>query len=105
MELIIKNRKIKINKMEGLLSKFRGLKFVLNPIDEGYRFKSRYANTYLLCQKVDIIMTDKDNKILYIYEKVKTEKIIFPKPKVFYTYFLPLNTGHYFKKGDTLKLK
>lgn len=105
MELKVNNRKLKINTIDTFFKKFRGLKFVLQPIKEGYRFKSKYANTYLLCQRVDIIMTDKNNIILHLYENVKTEKIILLKRKVTYTYFLPLHTSKHFKVGDTLHIK
>lgn len=105
MKLIINKNTINIFPLNGLINKFKGLKFVLKPIKDGYRFKSRYANTYLLCQRVDIIMTDKDNNILFIYNNVKSETFIFPKRKVYYTYFLPANTCKDLKTGEILNIK
>lgn len=105
MKLKVGNKKLEVNTLDTIFQKFRGLKFVLQPIQEGYRFKSKYANTYFLCQRVDIIMTNKENTILRLYENVKTEKIIFPKRKVTYTYFLPPHTCEHFQIGDTLSIK
>lgn len=105
MYLMINKKKMPIICYNRFLEKFKGLKFVLKPIDSAYRFCSKYANTYLLCQRVDIIMTDIDNKVLYKYTNIKSEKIILPKRKVFYTYFLPVGTCDFFKVGDILKIK
>lgn len=105
MELKINNKSIEIINISSVFDKFKGLKFVLEPIEEIYRFKSKYANTYFLCQKVDIIMTDKEQNILFIYKKVKSEKIILPKKKVYYTYFLPVGISDNFKIGDRLNIK
>ena len=105
MELKVNNKKLEIHTLDTIFFFFLGLKFVLQPIKEGYRFKSKYANTYLLCQRVDIMMTDRNNTILHLYENVKTEKIILPKWKVTYTYFLPLHTSKHFQIGDTLNIK
>lgn len=105
MKLITNKNKIDIVIINGIINKFKGLKFILKPLKEGYRFRSKYANTYLLCQKVDIIMTDKTDTILYMYNNVKSEKIIFPKRKVYYTYFLPTGTNQSLKVGQKLNLK
>ncbi len=105
MYLKVKNKKIKIIQPQGFWNRFKGLKFVLEPIDYGLRFtKKKFVTTNFLCQKIDIILTDKDDKILYIYEKMKTEKYIFPKRKVYNVYFLPLNTAKNFKLNEKLNL-
>ena len=41
-------------------------------------------------QPIDIIMTDKNNTVLYSFKHVKKNKIII-KPKVYYTYEFPNN--------------
>ena len=50
-------------------------------------------------------MTDKDNKILYLYPNLKSEKFIFFKRKVYNVYILPLNTIKYLEKGKLLKIE
>ena len=44
-------------------------------------------------QNIDVIMTDKRNHILYIYENIKPNHIIFPKKDVYYTYELSHNSA------------
>ena len=105
MYLQVKKKKIKIIELKGFSHRFKGLKFVLEPIDYGVRFsKKKCVTTNFLCQKIDIVLTDKDENILYIYENMKTEKYIFPKRKVYNVYFLPLNTAKNLKINTKLKI-
>ena len=77
----------------------------LDKIDFGIKIpKKKSASTYLFCQRVDICFTDKDDKILYLYENVKTEKRFF-KFKAYNVYYLPLNTCSELKIGDKLNVK
>ena len=106
MKVKVGNKKLDVNLIYGFFQKFKSLKFVLTPIDEVYLFANcRHFNTYFFCQKVDIIMTDVNNQILYMYPKMKTEKRTGYKRKVHNTYVFPLNSCQYFKIGDTLDIK
>jgi len=51
---------------------------------------------------IDVYMTDKNNKILYIYKNLKPGRIILPKKNVYYTYETPLNYYDY-KLNDYIK--
>ncbi len=105
MYLQVKNKKIKLIEQVGFWNRFKGLKFVLEPIDYGLRFsKKKFVTTNFLCQRIDIVLTDKEDNILYIYEKMKTEKYILPRRKVYHVYFLPLNTAKDLKTGTKLKI-
>ena len=104
MKLIINKKKINIVEKNNFFEKLKGIKFILEPIKDAYRFKSHYANTYFLFQGVDIIMTDENNKVLYIYPNCKTEKLIFPKFNVKYVYFLPLETTKDLEINQILKI-
>lgn len=104
MKLIINKKKLNIVEKNSFFEKLKGIKFVLEPIKDAYRFKSHYANTYFLFQRVDIIMTDENNKVLYIYPNCKTEKLIFPKFNVKYVYFLPLETTKDLEINQILKI-
>ena len=48
-------------------------------------------------------MTDKDNKILYMYPSLKSERKIYPKNGVYYTYVFPDRSTSKLKVGDKLK--
>lgn len=43
-------------------------------------------HTFFMFQNIDVIMTDKNNKILYYYNNLKPNKIVLPKKNVYYTY-------------------
>ena len=86
--------------------RLKGLMFVLEPIQTGIRFPHcNSIHTYFMCQRIDIIMTDKDHKIIKMYPNFKSEKIILPKRKVYYTYELPLSTCQLFTIGETISIK
>lgn len=105
MYLKLQKKKIEIHSLTRFWDRFKGLKFYFEPLEHGVHFpKKRWVTTNFLCQRIDIIMTDKNNQILYLYENFKSEKYIFLKLKVHHTYFFPLNTACHFKKGDSLPI-
>ncbi len=105
MYIKLKGKKIIVRELTKFKDRFISYKFKLEPIKEGLCFpKKRWFSTYLYCQRVDVIMTDKDNKILYMYQNLKSEKIIFFKKSVYYTYIFPSNTANDLKVGDKLKI-
>lgn len=105
--MYIKCGKIKVyfEDEKKFFKRLKGFMFRLEPIDKGKRFpKCRSIHTYFMFQRIDIIMTDKDNKILYMYPSFGSERIIFPKKKVYYTYEFPIGVCDYYKVGDVLKI-
>ena len=105
MYLQVKRKKIKIIELTKFWERFKGFKFYLEPITYGLKFpKKRFITTNFLCQRIDIVQTDKEDNILYMFENVKSEKYIFPKKKVYNTYFLPLNTIKNLKLNTKLKI-
>lgn len=104
MHIKIKNKKINIIEYTKLIDRFKSLKFVLDKIDYGIKIPNKKkATTYFFCQPVDICFTDKEDKILYTYEKVKSEKRII-KLKANNIYYLPLGTCKELQVGDKLKI-
>lgn len=105
MYIKVKNRKVKLIEANTFWERLKGLKFVLGPLKYGVRFpKKKSSNTNFLFEKVDIILTDKDEKILFMIEKLGTEKKIRRKKGVYNTYFVPVGTIKDLKVGDTLNL-
>lgn len=97
------NRKIEVIEFTGFWERLRGLKFSFDELDYVIKFpKKKLVSTIFHCQKIDIVMTGNDNKILYLYSNVKSEKYFLPKFKVRDMYFLPLGTAKEFKVGDAL---
>lgn len=98
--------KIKFRTVTKFFDRFKSFRFYLYQVEEGLCFpKKKMINTYFICQKLDIIVTDKENKILAIYPSIKTEKIIRPRLKAYYIYLLPLGSSKGLKKNDILKIK
>ncbi|MBQ2640308.1 MAG: hypothetical protein IJF92_06090 [Bacilli bacterium] len=105
MYLKINKRKYKIVELTKFRERFKGLKFKLEKIDYIIKFPhKKFVSTDFICQKIDIILTDKDEKILYIYEDFPSEKYIFPKRKVYNVYFLPVGLSKNFKVNDILNI-
>ena len=65
--------------------------------------KCNSIHTFFMKKNIDVIMTDKDYKILYIFNNLKPNKIILPKKGVFYTFELPANKFK-FNLNEKLKL-
>ena len=94
MILRYNNKEIKLVECKSFYSRFKGFMFEKN-IDRALLFnKCNSVHTFFMKNNIDIIMCDKDNIILYIYNNVNKNKIIWPKKKVSKVYELPVN---YFK--------
>lgn len=105
MYIVINGIKIPFKDCITFKDRFKGYKFKLDTIIEGLRYPhKRSISTYFMCQNIDIIMTDKNNVIKKIYPNIKSEKIIFPKKHVYYTYLLPTGCSDYLKINDTLQI-
>lgn len=106
MKLIVKNKNIKLKEMNTFYLRFKGLMLKKN-IKESVIFKTNSIHTMFCLEPIDIIMTDKDFNILYIYPNFKPFKIILPKKRVNYTIELPKNTIKKLdiKEKDKLKIE
>lgn len=105
MNLQIKNKKIEVIEYNKFKDRIKSLKFVLEPIDNGIKIpNTRIINTYFFCQRIDICVTDKEDKIILLYENVKSEKLKFLWKK-YNLYYLPLDTAKELKLGEKIKEK
>ena len=106
MYLMCNKYKIKIEDCTTFQKRLIGFMFKKKKITEGKRFpKCNSIHTFFMLQKIDVIMTDKDNKIIKIYSNLKPWKIILPKKNIYYTYELPLGTCNNYKINNILKTK
>ena len=104
MYLKINNKKIKVIELRKFTERFRGLKFVFEKIDYALYFPNKsFINTNFLCQNIDIVLTDKANKIIFLKENVSSEKYIY-KFKARNIYFLPLETAKYLEIGEKIPI-
>lgn len=65
--------------------------------------KCNSVHTFFMRNPIDIYMTDKSYKILFIFKNVKPYKIILPKKNVFYTIETKINKYNY-QVNDILDL-
>ena len=107
MEKYIKNgnKKIKFKTVTKFTDRLKGFRFYLYPIKEGLCYpKKKMINTYFVCQKLDIVVTDKENNILAIYPSIRTECFIRPRLKAYYIYLLPAKSTTHLKVNTKLKI-
>lgn len=92
MKIYIKQKSIPIKIYKNPFLKALGLMGKKN-IKEGIVLvHCNSIHTFFMRQNIDVIMTDKNYKILYIYRNLKKNKIIWPKKKVYYTFELSKGT-------------
>ena len=101
----INNTKIKYRIVTRFIDRLKGYRMYLYPIKEGLCYpKKKMINTYFNCQRIDIVVTDKENNILAIYNNIKSEKFIRPRLKAYYIYLLPAKSTNHLKVNTKLKI-
>ena len=104
MYIIKDNNKINIKICNKFINRLIGLMFKKN-FDHGLCFpKCNSIHTFFMFEYIDVIMTDKNYNILYIYKNLKPNKIILPKKNVYYTFELPINKFN-FEINEKLTVK
>ena len=104
MEIIKNKNCIKVKMCSNFLSRLKGFMFNKN-INICLCFpKCNSIHTFFMLKPIDVIMTDKDYKIIYIFKNLKPYKFILPKKNVFYTFELPIDTFE-FKLNEKIKFE
>ena len=89
MYVLIGRKKYDLVDCVDFYSRFQGLMFTKS-FDYCMRFgRCRSIHTFFMKTNIDVIMTDKDDNVLYIFKCVKPWKVILPKKGVYNTYELP----------------
>lgn len=97
--------KIKIYEAKTFKQRLFGLMFKKN-IDYALLFKKcNSIHTFFMKENIDIVMTDKNNKIIFIKKNMKKNRIILPKKNVYNTYEFPANFIKNIKINDILKVR
>lgn len=81
---------MEVKEAKTFFQKLKGLMFQKD-FDYILKFKANGIHTFFMKKNIDVILTDKNNKILYLYKNLKPNKIIMPKKGVTYTYETPVN--------------
>lgn len=104
MILSYNNEKINLVECKSFYSRFKGFMFC-KKIDKALLFKRcNSIHTCFMRENIDVIMCDKDYKILYCYPNFGKWKFIFPKKDVYLTIETP---SDYFniRVGDKLEVR
>ena len=99
MKVILNNKEIKLILANSFFQKLKGLMLQKN-INYSMRFKTNSIHTFFMKENIDIVMTDKNNNVIYIFKNVPKNKIIIKK-NIYYTYEFPNN----FIDKDIKKIK
>lgn len=87
MHIALKKENITIKYCDTFIKRLIGMSFKKKKQSYIFCFpKCNSIHTFFMFQNIDVIMTDKDNNILYTYENMKPNCIILPKKNVYYTY-------------------
>ena len=76
--------KMEVKEAKTFFQKLKGLMFQ-DKINYILKFKTNGIHTFFMKSNIDVILTDKNNKILYIYKNLKPNKIILSKKGIKYT--------------------
>ena len=91
MKLIYNNKEIDIIECKSFYSRLKGFMFS-NNINHALLFnKCNSIHTFFMKKNIDVIMCDKNNKILYYYNNLSKNRVILPKKNVYKTIELPVN--------------
>lgn len=104
MKLIYKDKEINLTECTSFYSRFKGFMLTKN-IDKALLFnKCNSIHTFFMKSNIDVILCNKDNEILYYYNNLSPNHIIFPKKNVTKVFELPPN---YFdiKLNERLEIK
>jgi len=104
MYILKDNIKLKLKICNNFFNRFIGLMFKKD-FNYGLCFpKCNSIHTFFMKEEIDVIMTDKNYNILYVFKNFKPNKIILPKKNVYYTFELPINKFN-FKINEKLKVE
>lgn len=91
MKLIYNNKSIAITPCKSFFSRLMGFMFK-KEINHALLFdKCNSIHTFFMKSNIDVIMCDKDNNIMYYYNNLDKNRIIWPKKNVYKTIELPVN--------------
>ena len=104
MKIIIDSKNYFMEEYNSFFQKLHGLMFKRKKLNYIVCFpKCNAIHTFFMFQNIDVCMTDKNNKILYVFHNLKPWRIIFPQKKAYYTYEMPIGCSNNLKINDTLK--
>ena len=104
MKLVYNNKKIDIIECKSFFSRLKGFMFN-NNINHALLFnRCNSIHTFFMKKNIDVIMCNRDNKIIYYFHDLGKNKIIWPKKDTYKTIELPV--GYFnFTIGDEITME
>lgn len=91
MKLVINKKEINLIECKSFYSRLKGFMFEKN-INKALLFdKCNSIHTFFMKENIDVILCNKNNEILYYYQNLPPNRIIFPKKNVTKVFELPTN--------------
>ena len=101
MKLMYQNREIALHECKTFYERLKGFMFA-KAIDKALLFnRCNSIHTFFMKCNIDVIMCDSNNNVLYYYNDLPKNRIIFPKHGVYKVFELPVD---YFKLKENSKL-
>lgn len=106
MNIILNEKNIRVKLCNKFNDRLVGMMLKKDKLNYGLCFPNcNSIHTFFMLQTIDVIMTDKNNKIIYIKKNLKPWKIILPKKNVYYTYEFSKDLIGNVKINDYIKKK
>ena len=91
MRLLYNDKEIVLYECKSFFSRLKGFMFTKN-IDKALLFdRCNSIHTFFMKENIDVIMCDKDNRVLFFYRDLSRNKIILPKKGVTKVFETPSN--------------
>ena len=94
MKVIFNKTTLELKDANTFFNKLMGLMFKTR-FEYCLRIKCNGIHTFFMRKNIDVVLTDKNNNILYIYKSLKPNKIILPKKNTCKTIELPTNVFNF----------
>lgn len=89
MHVLVGRKKFNLIDCVDFYSRFKGLMFTKD-FDYCMRFsKCNSIHTFFMYTDIDVVMTDKNDNVLFIFRNVKPYRVILPKKGVYSVYEFP----------------
>ena len=104
MKLTYHNKEIKLIECKTFYTRLKGFMGKTNINHALYFNHCNSIHTFFMKENIDVILCDKNNKILYIYNNLPPKHIILPKKNVTKVFELPVNYFN-FKINEIINIK
>lgn len=104
MYIKLDNKKIIIKEAKSFKDNFLGLMGKTN-FNYGIIFRCNGIHTFFMKEKIDVLLLDRNYKVLYVIEALGKNRIVLPKRHVYYTIELPVNSIKKIRIGEKVQIR